>query len=669
MTNLRAQKIYVFEDFRLDAPHLLLYRNEQEISLAPKVIETLLALVERRGEVFSKDELMEIVWPDSVVEEGNLSQNLYLLRKTLGKTAAGKPFIETLHRRGYRFNGDVACGESKTTATFPPDSATSKTKSDPHHLKPRDLTQMTSRPDPIDMLQPPVGAVGSDPRKASSAGYMVGGIRQHKRAATAAAAVMLAAVIGLGYFLFSSRPTINVPQIGSIAVMPFANESGNADIDYLSDGLTETLISSLSQLQNLDVKAHSSVIRYKGKETSANSIARELNVQAFLNGKVRQRGGDLSLYVELVDAASEKAIWSQTYDRPMSNLVVLQREIAHDVAGKLRSRLSGEDEQRLAKRTTANPEAYRLLMLGNYHVGKRKETEILRGIEYFEKAIALDQNYAAPYAGLAAAYIVLPNYSKVPFPEVMPKIKDATLKALALDNDLAEAHTSLGFIMQNTGDLAAAEREYKRAIELNPNSSMAYHFYSQYYRMGGKLEEAVELQRRAVEIDPLSLIVNREYGNKLYVARRYDDAIEQLKKTIELDPSFASAHYSLAVVHWAKGNHAEAVEGHAKYQELINEPAKAGLLRENFAKGGWLAFLQTITDESKQFDLAWNGLAPYYAAMGEKDKAFAELSNRFANRRVRPGPLMDPTLFAAIPDSTIFSEGQSRNSGPRSNSS
>jgi len=456
--------------------------------------------------------------------------------------------------------------------------------------------------------------------------------------------VLLVGAIVFGLWYFKKNSSSGKKQIESIAVMPFVNDSGNAELEYLSDGLTETLISSLSQLPNLDVKAHSSVFRYKGKNPNANTIAKELNVQAFLNGKVRQRGSDLSFYVELVDATTEKAIWSQTYDRSMTNLVSLQGDIARDVATKLRVKLSGVEEQELAKTHTANRLAYELYLKGNFHVGKRTEKDIRKGIEYLEQAIAADRNYALAYAGLASAYIALPNYSKVPWSEVMPKVREATSRALALDSDLSDAHVFLGFVMIVDGDDGGAEREYQRAIDLNPNSGLAFHFLCQLRYAQGRLEEALNYQRQALEIDPLSLIFNREYASKLFWSRRYDEAIAQFRKTIELEPGFPSAHYGLALAHQMKGNYAESVEEQAKYQELIGEPNKAALLRESFAKAGWHGFLRTIIDERHQIDLSWDSLVPYYAALGDKDKAFVFLRRRFENRKIRLGFLLDPRL-------------------------
>lgn len=459
----------------------------------------------------------------------------------------------------------------------------------------------------------------------------------------AAGLLVLLAAIAIGFWRFNGS-SAKATTIDSIAVMPFANESGNADVEYLADGITETLISSLSQLPNLNVKPRSSVFRYKGKETSARAIASELNVQAFLNGKVRQHGNDLSLYVELVEGANERLLWSQSYNRSLTNLVSLQNEIALDVSQKLKTKLSSVDEQKLAKTYTSNSEAYQLYLRGNYHVGRRTEPDIRKGIEYFEQAVAMDPNFALGFAGIASAYIALPNYSRVPWPEVLPKVKDATLRALALDNNLSEAHTMMGTIKVFERNFSEGEREYLRAIELNPNSAIAYHFYAQMFYLQGRLDEAVAQQKKALDLEPLSLVISREYGSKLFWARRYDEAIAQLKKTVELDQGFPSTHYALALAYWMKGSYAESVEEQARFQELIGKPDKARLVRESFAKGGWKGFLETITDERNQFDLAWDSLAPYYAALGDKDKAFANLIDRNKTRKVRPNLKLDPRL-------------------------
>ncbi len=473
-----------------------------------------------------------------------------------------------------------------------------------------------------------------------------GQIKLRKPLAAFALSVLLTA-FGFGVWYFTNF-SANPKQIESIAVMPFVNESGNADNEYLTDGMTETLISSLSQLPNLNVKARSSVFRYKGKDATAQTIGKELNVQAILNGRVVQRGDRLTLSLELVDAQTENVIWSDQYNRGQADLISLQSEIARDISDKLRVKLSGADEQKLTKKYTENLEAYKLYLQGRFYLNKRTAKDIWKSIEYFEQAIAVDPNYALGYAGIADARALLSVYRGAPPHETKPKAKEAALKALSLDKDLAEAHVALGTILHDYDyDFAGAEREFKLAIELDPNYAAAHQNYGILFSTLGRHEEALAEYHRALEIDPFSLIFNRGYGERLIYARRYDDAIAQLKKTLEMDAGFVSTHYSLAVAYQIKGNYAEAVEEFAKFQELTGEPQTAAAIRENYAKNGWQGFLRMITEEGLQFITPWHNVAIFHAALGDKDKAFAELNKSYERReslmlRLKVDPRFDP---------------------------
>ncbi|MBA4123236.1 MAG: protein kinase [Acidobacteria bacterium] len=473
-------------------------------------------------------------------------------------------------------------------------------------------------------------------------------IKQHKPLAAFTALIVLLTAIGFGVWYFTNF-WANSTQIKSIAVMPFVNESSNAENEYLSDGMTETLISSLSQIPKLNVKARSSVFRYKGKDATAQAIGKELNVQAIVHGRVVQRGDDqLMLSLELVDAQTENVIWSEQYNRKQTDLVSLQSEIARDVSNKLRMKLSGADEQKLAKKYTENTEAYKLYLQGRFYLNKRTAKDIWKSIEYFGQAIAVDPNYALGYAGLADAHALLSVYRGAPPHETKPKAKEAALKALLLDDNLAEAHTALGTILHDYDyDFAGAEREFKLSIELNPNYAAAHQNYGILFSTLGRHEEALAEYRRALEIDPFSLIFNRGYGERLIYARRYDDAIAQLKKTLELDAGFVSTHYSLAVAYQMKGSYAEAIEEFAKFQELTGEPQTAASIRENYARNGWQGFLRMITEEGLQFITPWHNLATFHAELGEKDKAFAEMNKSYERResfmvRLKVDPRLDP---------------------------
>ena len=456
---------------------------------------------------------------------------------------------------------------------------------------------------------------------------------KRRKAIVAIAAVIAVALIA-GVYLYWLRGK-NTAQIESIAVMPFINESGNAELEYLSDGMTETLISSLSQLPNLSVKARSSVFRYKGKETNPQTIGKELNVQAILNGRVVQRGDQLTLSLELIDAQTENVIWSEQYDRKQADLVLLQREIARDVSGKLKLKLSGADERKIAKAYTTNAEAYKAYLQGRFYWNKREEKEFRKAVEYFNQAIALDANYALAYAGQADTYALLSTFGFMRQTEGVLKAREFARQAVSLDGGLAEPHTTLGYLsLTYDYDFAGSEREFRRAIELNPNYATAHQWYGEMLLNAGRFDEASAEYRRALEIEPLSLPINWDFGRFLYMSRSYDESMAQHKKTIELDPGFARAHRTLAEVYRVKGDYANAVEERARFFDLIGQPQNAALIRATFARGGWLGFLRLVTAEDSPLKDSNNNwvVAKAYLDLGQKDKAFAELNKAYEVR-------------------------------------
>ncbi len=480
----------------------------------------------------------------------------------------------------------------------------------------------------------------------SSAEYVVSEIKSHKRGFAIGLIVLLFASIGLGYWYFTGRST---KQIESIAVLPFINQSGNADNEYLSDGMTETLINSLSQLPNIAVKARSSVFSYKGKEISSKQVGNELSVQAVLNGRIAQRGENITLGLELVDVQTGNQIWGEQYNRKLIDLVSLQTEIARDVSDKLRLRLSGADEQRLTKNYTENAEANQLYLRGRFYSNRRTVKDIRKSIEYFQQAVTVDPNYTLAYTGLADAYSVLPTYGGAPSREVVPKAREAALKALSLDNQLAESHISLGIILNYYDyDFAGAEREFQRAIELNPNSATAHQIYGNLLLNLGRHEESLNEMRRALEIEPLSLITNRFYGIALLWARRYDESAEQLKKTLELDVNFIPAYDTLGNAYRMQGRYADSVEAYASGQQALNNLEAAALMRDSFSKGGWQGFLEAMTNKPQLNYLKSSYVvATYHTELGEKDEAIALLNKAYEEREffitlLKVDPRLDP---------------------------
>ena len=446
----------------------------------------------------------------------------------------------------------------------------------------------------------------------------------------AVAALVVVAIIACVYIFWFRGNTTG--SIESIAVMPFVNESGNADVEYLSDGMTETLISSLSQLPNLNVKPRSSVFRYKGKETSSQAIAKELNVQAVLNGRVTQRGTDVSLFVELIDVALDKVVWSQQYNRKQTDLVSLQTDIARDVSSRLKTKLSGEDEAKVTKTYTTNADAYQLYLKGKYYQSKYNEENYRRAIDHYQQAIDLDPNYALAYLGLAEVYNNASDWYLAPN-LAMPKAKAAILKAIELDNSLAEAHFYLGiFTFWYDWDWATAEREMRRAIELDPNYTM----YGLYLAAMGKHEEAIRAQETTNRRYPLDLQFRMDMSGIYLSAGRVDDSIAQSRGTIELDPNYWGGYQELGLALERKKQFPEAIAALEKARALDNNPSVSGYLGFAYAEAGKKAEAQRVLDElkelsKKQYVPAYS-IAIIYAGLNDKDQAFEWLNKAYSDR-------------------------------------
>ncbi len=484
-----------------------------------------------------------------------------------------------------------------------------------------------------------ISQAGSLKSAASSAEYIVGGIKQHKLAVALVVAVLLVGGVGLGLYLHARNTEI---AIESIAVLPFENQNRDPNTDYLSDGVTESIINSLTQLPNLRVIARSSVFRYKGKETDPFAIGKELGVRAVLVGRMMQRGDSVTISTELVDVRDNKQLWGEQYERKASDLMSLQRDIAGQIANNLRLKISGEEHNRMMKHYTENPEAYQLYLKGRYYWNKRSDEGTKKAIEYFQQAIDKDPSYALAYVGLADSYIVGTGRPTPNQREVDQKAKAAALKALEIDDTLGEAHATLGVIKEWEWYAYAgadAEREFKRAIELSPNYPTAHHWYGEFLVTRGRFDESFAEYQRALELDPLSLAISTDLGQAYYYARQYDRAIEYLKKLIEMDPNYVRTHFYLAQVYEEKGMFEEAIAENEKGLILggknPNEVAKAtaamrDALRVSGARGYW----------QKTFDLGRedgqspnpNETASLFTRLGERDQAFVWLEKAYDER-------------------------------------
>ena len=452
--------------------------------------------------------------------------------------------------------------------------------------------------------------------------------------------VLAAALAGFAIWYFMRAGQ----SIDSVAVLPFVNVGGDTGTEYLSDGITESLINSLSQLPNLKVIARSSVFRYKGKEIDPQTVGRELGVRAVLMGRVVQLGDQLNIQTELVDVETQTRLWGENYNRKVSDIIALQEEISREISEKLRLKLSGKEREQLGKRYTENSEAYQLYWKGRYLWNRRRPEDIREAIRDFQLAIDLDPNYALAYTGLADCY-VLGNLLQMSPREAMPIAIEKTQRALAIDPNLAEALTSLAKIkLSYEWDWTGAESEFRKALELKPGYATAHQWYGVYLSEMGRHDESLGQRKRALELDPLSLSISTGLGRAYFWARRYDEAIEHLQRTLQQDPKYADTHWSLGLAYEGKKMYAEAI---ASYQSAISlsktaefpegKPEMIAALGHAYAAAGRRDEALKIIEQLKTLIAQQRYVSPYsialiYAGLGEKDMAF-EWLDRAHNER------------------------------------
>jgi TolB-like protein len=491
------------------------------------------------------------------------------------------------------------------------------------------------------------------PSPASSSSVNSFGIRPFNKRLLAAPLLVALIAFG-GYFGYRYFASAGTKQINSIAVLPFQNRGGDADTDYLSDGIAESLIYRLSQLNDLKVSPVSSVIRYKGKDTDVTQVARELGVAAVMSGRMTQRGDNLNISVELIDAVNNKILWGEQFDRKMSELLATQREIAATITEKLQLKLSGE-EKGLTKKYTNNSEAYQLFLNGRYHFARREREDMFKSIELYEQAVKLDPTFALAYVGIAESYATIPSYPYASPDECVPKAKAAVAKALELDPELAEAHTVAGMIAASYDwDYAEAERQFKRALDLGPDLAVTHFRYGWTFLSPlGRNDEAVAEMKRAMEIEPLSIQQGANFAAVLMYAGRYDEALVQARKTYELDPNHIGAQNWLCHTLNAKGLWEEAIkvglDAEAKQLTTVNSfNACLGLA---YARTGQREKSLEIISKLKEAEKSryvmsyWTGI--HYLALGDKQSAIAELEKGYKNhdwfmQRLKTDPFIEP---------------------------
>lgn len=477
--------------------------------------------------------------------------------------------------------------------------------------------------------QPTARAAGDDVHATSSAEYVVKGIRRHKLGAALVLAALVAAIAGLAYF-YSVRG--GGASINSVAVMPLVNVGKDPNTEYLSDGISESLINSLSQLPQLKVIARTSTFRYKGKEIDPEEVAKSLGVGAIVTGRVVQRGDELQVSVELMNVRDKTQMWGEQYSRRATDLQAVQAEIARTISEKLRLRLTGAQERQLAKRATQNPEAYQLYLNGLFHQRKGNNVEnYKKALDYFTQAVALDPKFALAYTGMPFAYLNLATSGENPA-EMLAKARAAAQMALELDDSLAEAHHALAIIKRNEWDWSGAENGFRRAIELNPNLASAHGNYANYLSIMGRTGEALAGIRRAQELDPLRFGFKSVEGAILYRARRYDEAIQVYQDVIKVQPDDANAHVYLGYTHAAKGQYAEAVAGYQKNISLNGETTGTlCFLGYAYARSGKRGEALAVLDKLKatKEHVSPAELAILHVGLGDKEAALESLERAY----------------------------------------
>ena len=506
-------KFFDFPPYRVDVGKRVLLCDGKPVPLPPKAFETLLRLLQESGQVVTKAELMAAVWPDTFVEENNLNQCISVLRRALGDRSEGTPRVETIPRRGYRFVGPVVERDDDATRPGPP------------------LAPEADRPES-----------GATPRRRVQRGMAV-------------LAVLLLATVGFVLIVrWRSSPP---PPIRSLAVLPFENLSGDAQQDYFADGFTETLITTLARIQSLRVVSRTSAMHYKGNRQTLPAIARELGVEALVEGTVLRDGGRVRVTAKLVRAESDSPLWAESYEREMKDVLDLQNEVTRAIAREIQVKLTPREHAALTTARQVDPEAYELYLEGRYFWNKRTEATVSKARDSFLRAIARDPGYAVAYSGLADTYSSSGfSYDLAALPpiEAFTKAKAAVARALAIDDTLADAHNSLGFIeLTYDWDFPRAEAEFKRALQLDPKLANAHHWYAHELIATGRTAEALVEGQRALALDPLNPILNTHIGWHYIMAHQYDAAIAQLLKTLDLDPDYGLAQWYLGLAYEQKG--------------------------------------------------------------------------------------------------------------------
>jgi DNA-binding winged helix-turn-helix (wHTH) protein/TolB-like protein/tetratricopeptide (TPR) repeat protein len=601
--------VYRFEGFQLDPTRRLLLKEGRAVQLTPKTLDTLLVLVRHRGRVMEKDELMQAIWPDTVVEETNLAHNISALRKIFGQKGEENRFIITVPARGYSFVAEVQ-----------QESLAPVEKEQGLLVAPQPPPESASPPAAPLLPAPPPSQVVAKRHLSIPWRMVVGWV----------VIVGVAAAVGL---MWKLGPAPGKP-IRSVAVLPFKPLVADSRDEVLEMGIADTLITHLNNLKQITVRPISAVRRYTALDQDAVAAGHELDVQAVLEGNIQKADGKIRVTARLVRIADGKPLWTRQFDEQWTNIFAVQDAISQRVAGDLVGELTGE----LERNYTTDPEAYQLFLMGRYHWNKRSGEGIRKSLEFFQQAIAKDPEYALAYAGLADAYATLGSYRLALPREVLPLAQEAAAKALQLDGHLAEAHASMGKILTDyTWEWERAEKELRLAIELKPNYANTHQWYAILLAHLGRFDEAIAEAKRAVELDYFSPVMSTQLGSVLYRARQYDEAITTLRKTVDLEPNFVTAHAYLGLCYLMRGSYDEARAEFQRGRDATpNNPDFVALLGHTCARAGQLdqarRYEKELKEMARKVYVSPASDAYIYSAMGEMDTAFKWFEMSFEER-------------------------------------
>lgn len=627
-----VRHFYEFGPYRLDPQKHRLWRDGQPVPLPPKAMEALLVLVRNPGRMLEREELMQAVWADTFVEDANLTVAISHLRKALGQNGEATEYIETIPRVGYRFVAEVSEVREEPAPLIIEKHTLSQTVIEEEflHDKTDGETETSADAPPVAEPKPLVQATG---RRRPAFGFA-------GRIALAGLLLLAGMLVATKYLRRPDDARVPVPPAGvrTIAVLPLRHLGGEASDEYLGPGLADALTTRLSNIHSLVVRPTSAVLRFDDARRDPLEAGRRLGVEAVLAGRISRDGERLRVSAQLLRVSDGALLWAGMFDEQFTNVFDLEDAVSRQIAEGLALRLSSEEQRLLAKRGTDNAEAFREYLKGHHHLEKRTYDDFQEAIRYFKRAIDLDPAYALAYAGLAECHLLLGDYGYSPPRESFPLAKAAALRALEIDDLLAEAHTSLAFVKyEYDWDWEGAEAEFRRAIELKPNYATAHHRYGWHLIATGRNDEAMHEIRRAEELDPLSLIIKANVGTFLYYARDYDGAIEQLRKVVEADPGFLQGRRKLAWAYEAKGMGEEAVAEWLKVEEMM-KTAPDQIVKYRAAceaegvRGYWRQAVEVEKESMSHYYASADAPASYYARLGDRDQAFRWLERAFEEK-------------------------------------